>query len=90
MEEETRTIYLDSDFKCHVESGEGLIPYETPFFIGKCDAYIEGYRCVPEGETWTRGDGMIFSGEMYAPWTDWNNLNALQAQYDAGVESNGN
>lgn len=40
---------------------------ETGFFDGKCDAFIEGYRLVPEGCMWTRADGAVFFGEMIAP-----------------------
>lgn len=38
-----RTIYVDSDFKCHVANADGMTAVETDFFDGKCDAYIEGY-----------------------------------------------
>ena len=55
-----RTIYIDSDFKCHLTDGEGLTAVETKFFDGKCDAFIEGYRFVPAGESWTNEDGETF------------------------------
>lgn len=55
---------------------------DTDAFDGKCDAYIEGYRLVPSGETWTRGDGVEFSGEMIAPWHDWAELDAAQREYE--------
>lgn len=55
---------------------------DTDAFDGKCDAYIEGYRLVPSGETWTRGDGVEFSGEMMAPWRDWAELDAAQREYE--------
>lgn len=62
-----KTIYIDSEFKCHVTSGEGLTPIETDAFDGECDTYIEGYRFIPAGQTWTRADGMVFTGEMISP-----------------------
>lgn len=55
---------------------------ETDAFDGKCAEYIEGYRFVPAGETWTRKDGVEFSGEMTAPWKDYNELDAVQREYE--------
>lgn len=77
-----RTVYLDSDFKCHIQSGEGMIEVDTPFFDGKCDAYIEGYRLIPEGQSWRRDDGTVFYGEMVAPWREHDTLAAAQAEYE--------
>lgn len=76
------TIYIDNDCKCHAEPGDGLREVETPFFDGKCRRFIEGYRYVPEGETWVREDGMAFTGEMIAPHEDYAILAAAQAQYE--------
>lgn len=75
-------IYVDSDFKCHTAPGEGLTAIETSVFDGKCDAYIEGYRFIPGGQTWTRADGAVFTGEMIAPWKPWNELDAVQREYE--------
>lgn len=78
-----RMIYLDSDFKCHVADDGTFTTVETEFFDGKCDTFVEGYRFVPSGETWTRPDGAIFTGEMIAPHTNYSILAAAQAQYEA-------
>lgn len=76
-------IYIDNDFKCHTSDPDGLYTaVETDFFDGKCDAYIEGYRYVPDGETWTREDGVAFRGEMIAPWRDWKGLDEAQKIYE--------
>ena len=72
------TIYIDNDYKCHTSPGEGLTAIETDFFDGKCRQYIEGYRFVPAGETWTREDGQVFDGEMVAPWRDYSILSESQ------------
>lgn len=78
----SKTIYLDSDFKCHV-TGDGVMPEaETSAFDGKCDAYIAGYRFVPSGASWTREDGSVFYGEMIAPWKDYAALAGNQEQYE--------
>lgn len=76
------TIYLDSNFKCHITNDGTLTPVETAAFDGKCDAYIEGYRFVPGGKTWVREDGMEFSGEMVAPWKPWQVLDEAQREYE--------
>ena len=55
---------------------------ETDYFDGKCPAYIEGYRFVPEGETWVRADGVVFQGEMVSPWKPWQELDAAQRAYE--------
>lgn len=75
-------IYLDSNFKCHTSTTEGLTQIETDAFDGKCDAYIEGYRFIPAGQTWTRADGVIFAGEMIAPWKPWAELDTAQREYE--------
>lgn len=76
------TIYIDNDYKCHTSPGEGLTAVETDAFNGKCRRYIEGYRFVPAGESWTRSDGAVFTGEMVAPWRDHAILAELQAIYE--------
>ena len=78
-----KTIYLDSDYKCHVSNPDStLTAVETDAFDGKCDAYIEGYRFVPAGEVWTRPDGAAFHGEMLTPWKPWQELDAAQRNYE--------
>jgi len=75
-------VYIDSDFKCHATNDGTMTEVQTNFFDGKCDAFIEGYRFVPAGQTWTREDGVVFNGEMVTPWTDYKELDAAQRQYE--------
>lgn len=77
-----RTIYLDSDFKCHIAADGTMTAVETDMFDGKCTEYIEGYRFVPAGSTWIREDGEVFEGEMLAPWKPWAELDAAQREYE--------
>lgn len=77
-----RTIYMDSDYKCHVTNDGTMTAVETDFFDGKCDVFVEGYRFVPNGETWTRSDGVVFTGEMIAPWKDYTELDNAQREYE--------
>lgn len=76
------TIYIGNDYKCHVTDDGTMTAVDTDVFDGKCDAYIEGYRFVPSGETWTREDGEVFEGCMVAPWMDWATLDAAQREYE--------
>lgn len=80
------TIYIDSDYKCYISATDGRRAVETNFFDGKCPEWIESFRFVPEGETWTREDGEEFRGEMTAPWKDLSEAYAAQnAQYEAAL-----
>lgn len=75
-------IYLDSDFKCHTTNDGTMREIETDFFDGRCKRWIESYRFVPQGETWTRADGVVFSGEMIAPWKLLDEAYAAQKTYE--------
>ena len=75
------TIYIDSDYKCYVSAAEGRRAIETNEFDGKCPEWIESFRFVPEGDTWTREDGEEFRGEMAAPWKDLGEAYAAQTVY---------
>lgn len=74
------TIYIGSDYKCYVSASDGRRAIETNDFNGKCPEWIESYRFVPEGETWTREDGEVFTN-MAAPWKDLGEAYAAQAAY---------
>jgi hypothetical protein len=75
-------IYIDSDYKCHVSNDGTMREFDVPFFDGKCDTFIEGYRYIPADETWERADGEVFKGEMIAPWKDYTPLYIAQLEYD--------
>ena len=75
------TIYIDSDYKCYASVADGRRAVETNFFDGKCPEWIESFRFVPADETWTRGDGEVFKGEMAAPWKDLSEAYVAQAAY---------
>lgn len=77
-----KTIYIDSEFKCHVTNDGTLIAVETDAFEGKCNAFIEGYRFVPSGKSWKRSDGEVFQGEMISPWKDYAELENAQREYE--------
>ena len=76
------TIYIDSDYKCYVSAAEGRRAIETDAFNGKCAEWIESFRFVPADETWTRGDGEVFTN-MVSPWKDLGEAYAAQTAYVA-------
>lgn len=75
-------IYIDDEFKCHTQAADDRTAVETDFFDGMCATYIEGYRFVPVGKTWTAADGTAFRGEMISPWKPWAELDAAQRAYE--------
>ena len=77
------TIYLDKDFHCYItENSNTIQSIETDIFNGKCAAYIEGYQYIPEGQSWTRNDGMVFTGEMISPIKNYSIIESVQKLYD--------
>lgn len=38
-----RTIYIDSNYRCHPANDGTMTAIETDFFDGKCDIFVEGY-----------------------------------------------
>ena len=78
-------IYIDSDFKCHVINDSTMNSIETDFFDNKCQAFIEGYRFIPSGESWTRSDGIVFRGEMISPWKNYSELDSAQREYEKQI-----
>lgn len=77
-----RTIYIDSDFKCHVNNDGAMRPFETDFLDGMCDAFVEGHRFVPDGESWTDEHGTVFEGKTLFPWVDSSVLFAYQEEHE--------
>lgn len=74
-----KTIYIDSDFKCHLTNDGTMTPVETDVFDMMCDELIEFYRFVPEGEEWTNSDGDVFTGQMLTPWKSFD-MQVLEVQ----------
>ena len=78
-----RTIYIDSEYLCHITNDGSMTAVETDIFDGRCDSFVEGYRYIPKDESWTRSDGVVFHGEMIAPFKPYSELAAAQRQYEA-------
>lgn len=69
-----KTIYLDSDYICHLTNDGTMREIQTEAFDGQADEYIKGYRFVPYGETWTNSDGVQVHGLMIAPAIDYRQI----------------
>lgn len=66
-----RTIYLDSDFKCHITNDGTMTAVETSFFDGKCDTFVEGY-CYDTSKGYV---------QIY-PWKPFAELDNAQREYE--------
>ena len=66
-----RTIYIDSEFKCHVSDDGTMMAIETSAFDGKCDAFVEGF-CYDDSKGYV---------QIY-PWRDYNELDVAQREYE--------
>lgn len=78
-----RTLYYDSKFKCHTTNPDGIFQeFETDFFDGKCDMFVEGYIHLPDGEKLVWKDGKTLTGRRNFPWRPYPELAAAQAQYE--------
>lgn len=76
-------VYIDSEYRCHTSNPDGTFrAVEHPFFADKCTMLVEGYRYIPSGESWTREDGVVFYGEMITPWKPYDELEAVQREYE--------
>lgn len=75
-------IYIDNDYKCYVSPAEDRREFDVPFFDGKCQTFIEGYRYVPPGERWVKPNGVLFRGLMISLWKDYTELYKAQLEYE--------
>jgi len=66
-----RTIYIDSDFKCHTANDGTMTEVQTEFFNGKCNAFIEGY-CYEVND----------NGVRVYPWKPYAELDNMQREYE--------
>lgn len=66
-----RTIYIDSENKCHVENDGTMTEVQTDFFDGKCDEFVEGY-CYDD----SKGFLAVY------PWKPYDELDATQRRYE--------
>jgi hypothetical protein len=76
-------IYIDTECKCHTTNPNGTFrEFDVPFFNGKCQTFIEGYRYCPEGENYAWENGEVFYGECIVPWKPYSALDSAQREYE--------
>lgn len=75
-------IYLDNNYKCHTQNEGTMREIDVPAFDGKCKEYIEGYRFIPSGETWTDTHGNVFEGQFLGAWRAYTELTEIQTAVD--------
>lgn len=71
------TIYIDSEYRCHLENADGRTAIETDVFDEKCKGYIEGYKYIPISD-----DG----GYIMTPAVPYNTIKVCQTQYKEDLE----
>ena len=73
-------IYIDNYYKCHTANDGTMREFDVKFFYNKCSAFIEGYRYIPDGETWINPQGKKCSG--ISPWKPYSELEKAQLTYE--------
>lgn len=72
-----RTIYIDSEHKCHTTNDGTMTAVDVKYFFDeKCDAYIEGF-CYEIRDN---------STAIYA-WKPYNELDVAQRQYERQIKN---
>ena len=65
-------VYIDEHNHCHLENPDGIYtPIVTEFFVGKCDAFVEGYTIDD-----SKGYRQIY------PWKPYSELEEAQRDYE--------
>lgn len=75
-----KTIYIDSNFMCHTTNDGTMVEVQTDALDDFCNNAIEVVRLIPQGQEWTRPDGIVLHGE-FIQITDTNRFNAYQRQF---------
>ena len=74
-----KTIFLDSDFMCHLTDDGTRTEVQTDALDHLCDRAIELMRYVPEGRVWFNPRGFAVHGEFIQA-TDSSKIDSFQAQ----------
>lgn len=57
-----KTIYIDSEYMCHLENADGRTEVQTDAFDGVVDGAIPYYRYIPQGEEYINSKGRTIYG----------------------------
>ena len=80
-------IYIDNEYKCHLENDGTMREVEADCFGSLCKEYVEGCRYIPGGESWTNDSGITFYGQMYETWGNHEHLLEIQTAVDHELEA---
>ena len=64
-----KTIYIDSEYMCHLENADGRIQVQTDVLDEVVDGAIPYYRYIPDGAEWINDKGRVFHG-LFVQATD--------------------
>lgn len=64
-----KTIYLDSEYMCHLTDSGSMIEIQTDVFDETADVAIPYYRYIPENTKWVDERGRVFYG-LFVQATD--------------------
>lgn len=82
-----KTIYLDSDYMCHLENADGRTEVQTDVFDGVVDGAIPYYRYIPNGAEWTNNKGQVLHG-LFIQATDSKMIDRITTQSIIGDMQN--
>lgn len=74
-----KTIYLDSDYMCHLENADGRTEVQTDAFDGVVDGAIPYYRYIPQGKEYVNTKGRTIHG-LFIQATDSDAINRITTQ----------
>lgn len=74
-----KTIYLDSNYMCHISNNGTWQEVTTDIFDSMCEKAIECYRFIPEGQVWKKSKTIILRGPFVQAVTE---SSLIQQQYE--------
>ena len=74
-----KTIYLDSNYMCHIDDNGTRQKIVTDVFDSMCEKAIECYRFIPEGQIWEKSKTSILHGPFIQAVTE---SSSIQQQHE--------
>lgn len=74
-----KTIYLDSNYMCHISNNGTMQEVQTDIFDSMCEKAIECYRFIPEGQVWKKTETITLHGPFIQAVTE---SSLIQQQYE--------
>ena len=74
-----KTIYLDSNYMCHINNNGTRQKIVTDVFDSMCEKAIECYRFIPEGQVWKKTKAITLRGPFIQAVAE---SNLIQQQHE--------